>query len=380
MTPETPKTSPPTPILEDTTLRDGEQAPGVAFRVEEKVAIARLLDRLGVPMIEVGIPAMDGDEAEAIRRIVGLGLRARLVGWNRGRREDLEKSFDLGLRCVHIGLPASSKLLEEGLRKDRAWLLRTMSELVQWARSRAEFVSLSAEDVCRADPAFLVEYARVARDSGADRLRMSDTVGLATPERYAALVSRVLEATGLPVMVHAHNDFGLAVANTLAGIRAGAAYAHVTVNGIGERAGNASLEETVMALKYLYGIDVGWDLQVLPELSAVVARACGVPVPPWKPIVGSNVFAHESGIHVAGLLRAERTFEPFAPEDVGGRRRLVLGKHSGSHAIEAVLRERGRPADPERARRLLPLVRRHAVEHKRPVTPEELERMDAGMP
>lgn len=369
----------PTVIVEDTTLRDGEQAPGVAFSVEEKVEIARGLDRLGVPMIEVGIPAMGGDEAEAIRRIVALGLRAKLVGWNRGRKEDVEASFALGLTHVHVGLPASKELLEGGLKRDRGWLLRTMAEMVGWAKTRAAFVSLSAEDVCRADPEFLVEYARVAKGAGADRLRMSDTVGLATPERYASLVARVVEGADIPVMVHAHNDFGLAVANTLAGIRAGATYAHVTVNGIGERAGNASLEETVVALKILYGIDVGWDLKVLPELSGTVARACRQAVPPWKPIVGANVFAHESGIHVAGLLRNDRTFEPFAPEEVGGRRRLVLGKHSGSHGIEAALAERGIPIDGERARRLLPLVRRRAVEKKSAVTPEELEALNASL-
>jgi homocitrate synthase NifV len=176
-------------------------------------------------------------------------------------------------------------------------------------------------------------------------------------------------------MVHAHNDFGLAVANTLAGIEAGAMYAHVTVNGIGERAGNASLEETVMALKYLHGRDLGLDLKLLPELSRVVSQACQVPVSPWKPIVGSNVFAHESGIHVAGLLRSKATFEPFSPEDVGAARRLVLGKHSGSHGIQAALRDRGHEVDEERARKLLPLVRQRAVDNKRPVTPEELERL-----
>ncbi|HVE12291.1 MAG TPA: hypothetical protein VNI01_02750 [Elusimicrobiota bacterium] len=362
-------------VLEDTTLRDGEQSAGIVFRVEEKVAIARLLDRLGVPMIEVGIPAMEGDEAEAIRRIVALKPEAKLVGWNRGKREDVEKSLALGLSCVHIGLPASKQLLQGGLRQNRAWLLDTMSELVSWTRSRAEFISLSAEDVCRADPDFLVLYAKAARKAGADRIRLSDTVGLATPQRYADLVRRISREAKIPVMVHAHNDFGLAVANTLAGIEAGAMYAHVTVNGIGERAGNASLEETVMALKYLHGRDLGLDLKLLPELSRVVSQACQVPVSPWKPIVGSNVFAHESGIHVAGLLRSKATFEPFSPEDVGAARRLVLGKHSGSHGIQAALRDRGHEVDEERARKLLPLVRQRAVDNKRPVTPEELERL-----
>lgn len=331
-------------------------------------------------MIEVGIPTMGGDECEAIRRIQGLQLRAKLVGWNRGKREDLDASFALGLTHVHIGLPASKELLEGGLRRDRSWLLRTMRELVEYAKSKAEFVSLSAEDVCRAEPDFLVEYARAAHEVGADRLRMSDTVGLATPEYYASLVRQVVEQTGIPVMVHAHNDFGLGVANTLAGLAAGARYCHVTVNGIGERAGMPPLDEVVMALKHLYGVDLGWNLPLLPQLADVVSKACGVPLHPWKPIVGANVFAHGSGIHVAGMQRNERTFEPTSPEEVGAQRRIVLGKHSGSHAIEAVLRERGMAIDAQRAQKLLPVVREQAVRKKRAVTPEELEELNAQLP
>jgi homocitrate synthase NifV len=367
------------PIIEDTTLRDGEQAPGLAFSVEEKAAIAAMLDRVGVPMIEVGIPAMGGDECQSIRRIQALGLKARLVGWNRGKREDLEASFDLGLTHVHIGLPVSKELLEGGLRRDRSWLLGTLEELVGYAKSRCEFVSLSAEDVCRAEPEFLVEYARAARQAGADRLRMSDTIGLATPARYAELVRRVIEQAGIPVMVHAHNDFGLAVANTLAGLAAGARYCHVTVNGIGERAGMPPLDEVLMALKHLYGVDLGWDLKLLPELARLVSQACGVPLHPWKPIVGDNVFAHESGIHVAGLLRSDKTFEPFSPEEIGAPRRLVLGKHSGWHGVEAALRQRGIAVDAQRAQRLLGLVRSEAVRRKRALTAEELEELNAGL-
>ena len=331
-------------------------------------------------MIEVGIPTMGGDECEAIRRIQALQLKAKLVGWNRGKREDLDASFALGLTHVHIGLPASKELLEGGLRRDRSWLLKTMTELVSYAKSRAEFVSLSAEDVCRAEPDFLVEYARAAKQAGADRLRMSDTVGLATPEYYATLVRQVVEQTGIPVMVHAHNDFGLGVANTLAGLAAGARYCHVTVNGIGERAGMPPLDEVVMALKHLYGVDLGWNLPLLPQLADVVSKACGVPLHPWKPIVGANVFAHESGIHVAGMQRNERTFEPTSPEEVGAQRRIVLGKHSGWHAIEAVLRERGMAIDAQRAQKLLPVVREQAVRKKRAVTPEELEELNAQLP
>ncbi len=364
------------PIVEDTTLRDGEQAPGVVFTVKEKVEIVSLLDNLGVPMIEVGIPAMGGDEAEAIRRIITLRPKAKLVGWNRGKREDIEASLALGLSYIHIGLPASKQLLEQGLRHDRSWLLETMDDLIRWTKSRAEFVSISAEDVCRSDPDFLVQYAKIAREAGADRIRLSDTVGLATPNHYSNLVTRVWHEAGIDVMVHTHNDFGLGVANTLAGLNAGARYCHVTVNGIGERAGMPPLEEIAMALKHLYSVDLGWDLKVLPKLSETLSRATGVPIHPWKPIVGSNIFAHESGIHVAGTLRSSSMFEPFTPEEIGGHRRIVIGKHSGYHGIEAVLQEYGCKVDSNRAKVLLPFVRKEAVRLKRALSPEELKKLN----
>lgn len=363
-------------IIEDTTLRDGEQAPGIVFSSKEKVEIVALLDEFGIPMIEVGTPAMGGDEATAIRRMIKLQPKAKLIGWNRGVREDLEASLRLGLSYVHIGLPASKKLLEQGLHHDRSWLLETMFNLVSWAKKRAQFVSLSAEDVCRAEPNFLVKYAKVAQQAGADRIRLSDTVGLATPTHYADLVNRVSKEAKIAVMVHAHNDFGLGVANTLAGINAGAKYCHVTVNGIGERAGMPPLDEVVMALKHLYGIDFGFNLKSLPKLSTKLAKATGVAVHPWKPIVGSNVFSHESGIHVAGTLRCSNMFEPFAPEEIGAKRRIVIGKHSGYHGIEAVLRERACKIDHDHAKTLLPYVRKEAVRLKRAITPAELEKIN----
>lgn len=363
-------------IVEDTTLRDGEQAPGLVFSSKEKVEIVSLLDEFGIPMIEVGTPAMGGDEATAIRRMIKLQPKAKLIGWNRGVREDLEASLRLGLSYVHIGLPASKQLLEQGLRHNRSWLLETMFDLVSWAKKRAQFVSLSAEDVCRADPNFLVEYAKVAYQAGADRIRLSDTVGLAVPTQYADLVSRVSKEAKIAVMVHAHNDFGLSVANTLAGINAGAKYCHVTVNGIGERAGMPPLDEVVMALKYLYKIDLDFNLKILPKLSAKLAKVTGVAVHPWKPIVGSNVFSHESGIHVAGTLRCSSMFEPFSPEEIGAKRRIIIGKHSGYHGIEAVLRERGCRIDSDRAKVLLPFVRKEAVRLKRALTPVELEKIN----
>jgi homocitrate synthase NifV len=359
-------------ILEDTTLRDGEQAPGVAFSVETKLAVHDQLVAAGVRWIEAGIPAMGGDEVRALQAMLARGTADRLVAWNRGVREDVELSLRLGFRAVHIGLPTSSIHLDHSVGRDREWLLRQVRELVGCAKDHGAFVSLSAEDVGRTDPSFLEEYAHLAHEVGADRLRLSDTIGILTPEGYADRVSRVTRTCPIDVQCHTHNDFGLAVANTLAGLRADARYFHVTVNGIGERAGMPDLAQTVMALKRLYGVDLAVDTSRLVALSNLVAEASGCAVPPWQPVVGRNVFAHESGIHVRGMLRDATTFEPMTPEEVGGERRLLLGKHSGRALLQSILHEAGLEPPPETLGPCLELVRALAVEQGGGVSPDQL--------
>jgi homocitrate synthase NifV len=360
-------------VLEDTTLRDGEQAPGVAFSRAHKRRIHDLLVAAGVRWIEVGIPAMGGDELAFLKRLLGDGSEATLIAWNRGVREDVEQSLALGFRAIHIGLPASSQHLEASVRRDRTWLLETARSLVGLAKDRQAFVSISAEDVGRAELSFLVEYAGVVREAGADRLRLSDTIGLLTPERYAGIVRAVREACPVDLQCHAHNDFGLATANTLAGLRAGARYFHVTVNGIGERAGMPDLAQVACALRYQHGKDVGLDLTQLTSLSKAVADLSGHPVLPWHPIVGDNVFAHESGIHVNAMLRDASSFEPISPEDVGGKRRYVLGKHSGRALVKAILDRHEIQATDSELAACLEGVRRLAVERRGvPVGEEDL--------
>lgn len=348
-------------ILEDTTLRDGEQAPGIAFSKETKLKIFDALVDAGVRWIEAGIPAMGGEELETLKAMVARGHDVRLIAWNRGVREDVELSLQSGFTAVHIGLPTSEVHLSGSLGRDRAWLLSRARDLIHLAKDRGAFVSISAEDVGRTEMGFLEEYAGHVAAAGADRLRLSDTIGILTPAAYSDRVRALRRCVDIDLQCHTHNDFGLAVANTLAGLEAGARYFHVTVNAIGERAGMPDLAQSVMALRQLFNIDVGVRTERLTDLSRVVASAVRHPIAPWQPIVGDNVFAHESGIHVNGMLKDASTFEPFSPNLVGGQRRYVAGKHSGRRVIQEMLRQSGIDVDIELLGDLLDAVRAAAI-------------------
>lgn len=359
-------------LVEDTTLREGEQSPGVAFSTDEKIEIVRLLHELGIQAVEVGTPAMGGPEADAIKRLVAASLPIRLIGWNRGRKSDLDASFECGVDSVHIGLPASDHHLERKFHKSREWVVETMQELVAYAKTQRAWVSVSAEDVGRADADFLVEYAKATAAAGADRLRMSDTVGVLDPFKAYELFKQITDGVPLPVQAHMHDDFGLATANTLAAVKGGARHVHVTVNGLGERAGIGSLDEVVLGLERHLGIETGIRKEGLRELADFVARASGRPIPPSKPITGDAVFAHESGIHVEGVLKLADTFEPIMPESVGGSREIVIGKHSGSGALQHVLAEHGIEVDRAALGPVLEAVRYQATQQKRALTADEL--------
>jgi homocitrate synthase NifV len=353
-------------FIVDTTLRDGEQTAGVVFTPQEKEYIAWQLDELGVDEIEAGIPVMGGSEKETVRSIARLGLRARVMAWNRALPEDLRHSLDCEVRAVALSISVSDIQIEKKLRATRAWVLRTMVRTTEMAKKHGLYVSVSAEDASRADPAFLEEFARAARDAGADRLRYCDTVGVMHPLAVHRAVARLLEAVPeLPVEMHTHNDLGLATANALAGVMAGAAFVGVTVGGLGERAGNAALEEVVMALHRLLGCRTAVNTRRLAKVAEYVATAAGRPVPAGKPVVGPGVFAHESGIHVDGVLKDPSTYEPFDPAEVGLTRRLVVGKHSGAAAIIDCLRRSGIEPDSNLVPDLLVGVRQCAVDLKR---------------
>ncbi|MBE0447008.1 MAG: homocitrate synthase [Actinobacteria bacterium] len=358
--------------IDDTTLRDGEQTAGVVFSNHEKIRIAQLLDQVGVAQIEAGIPAMGGDEKAVIKEIASLGLRASVLGWNRAVIRDIQHSIDCGVDAVAISIATSDIHIEHKLKKDRQWVIGSVIEGVKFAKEHGLYVSVNAEDGSRADFNFMVEFGLAAKEAGADRIRFCDTIGVLDPFQTFRIIKDFREAVGLEIEMHTHNDFGMATANALAGIKAGATWVNTTVNGLGERAGNAALEEVVMAMKYLGHIELGFRTEMFRELSEYVARASARTIPIWKAIVGTNVFAHESGIHADGIIKNPLTYEVFSPEEVGLTRQLVIGKHSGSASIVAKFKEFGIELDQESSQKILAEVRKVSVELKRSLFEKEL--------
>lgn len=319
----------------DTTLRDGEQTAGVVFSNDEKLKIASYLDRIGVDQIEAGIPVMGGFEKDCIKQIVNMGLKASIMAWNRAVIADIKESLECGVDAVAISISTSDIHIQHKLQTTREDVLARMADAVKFAKDNNLYVSVNAEDASRSDMDFLTEFALVGKHAGADRLRFCDTVGTLTPLTTFRFIRTLVDAVGLDIEMHTHNDFGMAVANALSGIYAGANYVGVTVNGLGERAGNACLQEVIMGLKYLMRMDSAYNTTLFREVAEFVAEASGRPLSVSKPIVGSNIFAHESGIHGDGVLKNPLTYEVFSPEEVGLERQIVIGKHSGSAAIRS---------------------------------------------
>ena len=358
--------------INDTTLRDGEQAAGVAFTVAEKVAIAQFLDGMGIPELEIGIPVMGGEEEQAIREIVALGLKADLIGWNRAKVEDVQASISCGLQRVHISIPVSQIQIQVKFGGNVSQLWQHLEQAMTLALERGLYVAVGGEDSSRAEPQFLVEVAQKAEEWGASRFRFCDTVGILDPFTTYDKISQLVKQVTIPIEMHTHDDLGMAVANSLAGIKAGATSVNTTVNGLGERAGNAALEEVVMALKQLYGIKLGVDTQKLRIISQLVQQASGDFLPRWKSVVGENAFTHEAGIHINGVLKNPESYQPYAPEDIGLQHRLVMGKHSGRSLIYNLFQEHQISLKQQEAKLLLDAVRSLAIKLKRGLTQEEV--------
>jgi homocitrate synthase NifV len=326
-------------VVTDTTLRDGEQAAGVVFSPEEKKRIAIMLDRSGVQELECGIPAMGREEQACVRELVESGLKARLMTWNRALKADIQASIDCGITAVDISLSVSDMQIENKIRKSRAWVKKQLKAALAFAKKNNLYVSVGGEDSSRADPEFLKELLIIAEQEGADRFRYCDTLGILNPFSLYERVAGLEQSTGLDLEVHTHDDLGMATANALAGVRAGAKYVSTTVNGLGERAGNAALEEVVMALHCSFQIETGIDATRFSRLSGYVGRASRRPVSDWKAVVGKRVFSHESGLHADGVLKNPHNYEGFSPAAVGLQRYFVLGKHSGRHGLEQRLKD-----------------------------------------
>ncbi len=361
----------------DTTLRDGEQTPGLALRPEDKVEIALILEDLGVDSIEAGFPAVSQGERVAIKRISREVSNSEIVALCRCNRNDIDLALDCDVDAVHLFIATSDIHLKHKLKITRDEALRRAIDSIEYAKSHGLTVEFSAEDSTRTEWSWLAKFFQSVVDAGADRIDIADTVGVMWPMKMYALVKYIIENVkgNYILSVHCHNDFGMATANSITAVEAGADQVHVTVAGLGERAGNTPLEEVVTALHFLLGYKTGIRLEKLKQACDRILEITRFTISPNKPIIGINAFSHESGIHVHGIIENPQTYEPIPPEIIGASRRIILGKHSGKHAVEYVLKTMGIEPRPEIVEKILTKIKELGDQGISITTYDELKRI-----
>ena len=359
-------------LINDTTLRDGEQAPYVAFNTHEKLSIAQGLIKCGADELEIGIPAMGKREQEDIKELLALGLNTRMMTWNRAKMIDLEASLSCGVKAVDLSIPISDILIDVKFGGNKSAMLKELATTITMAKQEGLYICIGGEDSSRGSIGFITEVMTMARELGADRFRYCDTVGIMTPTQIYNDVKALTTLDILPIEMHTHNDFGLANANALSGLDAGAVSVNTTVIGLGERAGNASFEQISMALKHLYGQKRVCDSLQMRDLALLVANAAGVTLSPSAPIVGEHIFSHESGVHADGMMKNGSAYEPFDADEVGCERVFPIGKHSGTGTILYHLEQLGIHAEKHTLSNLLPRIREIVTSRKRVLNDIEL--------
>ncbi len=362
-------------IINDTTLRDGEQAPYVAFNTQEKIDIAMALDACGADELEIGIPAMGKSEQDDIKTLLSLGLNASMMTWNRMKMSDLEASLECGVTSVDLSIPVSDILIDVKFGGDKNRMFRELESVVTAAKREGLSVCIGGEDSSRGSVALIEEIMTLGKELGADRFRYCDTVGILTPTHTYNTIKQLVSLNLLPIEMHTHNDFGLANANALSGLDAGAISVNTTVIGLGERAGNASFEQILMTLKHLYNEARPIDALAIRTLVDTVCRAAGMQLQPNAPIVGERIFAHESGVHAAGMLKNAKAYEPFEAEEVGGHRAYPIGKHSGTSAIRYHLEQLGIQTENSLLFNMLPRIREIVTGRKKVLDSSELHHL-----
>ncbi|MDY0386442.1 MAG: homocitrate synthase family protein [Methanolobus sp.] len=357
----------------DVTLRDGEQTPGVVFTGEEKIALARKLDSVHVDIIETGFPVVSASEKETVKEIAKMGLNARTCCLSRSKLSDVEVAVDCDVDFVSIFIAMSDMHLKYKYHKSCEEMFSCAMEAVEYAKDHGVGVRFAAEDGSRTELDVLKTAFKAAEEYKVDYVSIADTIGILTPSTTHYLISEIKKAVKTPICIHCHNDLGLATANTLAAAEAGAKQLHTTVNGIGERAGNAALEELLVSLRIQYGID-RYDTTQLTELSGLVKEYSGLETAVTKAIVGKHAFSHESGIHVCAILEEPRTYELFSPEMVGGKRHLIVGKHTGMKALKGIVGNMGYDLSKEELTTLLDRIK-NCTDIKHGISASKLESM-----